>query len=328
MPLSSSISPFAQGSRLSSLLAEPSLTASVAMAGVRQATVTHQSARFFRWQALPSEIKLHVLRHLLPEVRYDPATSCLAQYSNEQFRSAASLLRVDRDTFNSLAPTAYSQRTIVFRDPTLFADQLLRHCSTVFRANLRYLILHLQSDEQLPCFTDQMDKMFNVLSAFTELQNTLWCFTIRYKLVYACDIYTRGLGSKPLSSDDLSSDEVSWARDRWHVIDNRSDDDHDGAIERFRRRFNPGGLEVERCFEYIPYPDTQYDPHPVWPTTGQEGGIYLTYRKRSHLPFPSSSLSRLQVLADIECDGNCPLMRAPSPLLRPSAGHRHVIYRC
>lgn len=303
------------------------------MAGVREATVLHQSAGFFQWQALPSEIKLHVLRHLLPEVRYDPATSCLAQYSNEQFRSAASLLRVDRDTFNSLAPTAYSQRTIVFRNPTLFADQLLRHCSAVFRANLRYLILHLQSDEQLPCFADQMDKMFNVLSAFTELQNTLWCFTIRYKLVYACDIYTRGLGSKPLSSDDLSSDdlssdEVSWARDRWHVIDNRSDDDHDGAMERFRRRFNPGGFEVERCFEYVPYPDTQYDPSPVFPTTGQEGGIYLTYRKRSHLPFSGSSLSRLQVLADIECDGNCPLMRAPSPLLRPSAGHRHVIYRC
>ena len=98
----------------------------------------------------PQRNQTHVLRHLLPEVRYDAATSCLAEDSNEQFRSVASLLRVDRETFNTLAPTAYSQRTIVFRNPTLSADQLLRHCSTVCRANLRYLILHLHSDEPVP----------------------------------------------------------------------------------------------------------------------------------------------------------------------------------
>ena len=146
------------------------------MPSTRRFRALQRSVDHFAWHALPRELKLHVLRHLLPECEYDETISRSTKDSRKQPQSVTSLLCIDRETFNTLAPTAYSQRIVVFCNPLHLANGLLDRCSAAFLTNLRYLIFHLEYPSQDT--EAQLEKMLKVLSVSQELRSTLHCLTI------------------------------------------------------------------------------------------------------------------------------------------------------
>ena len=273
------------------------------MLSTRRSRALQRSVDHFPWHALPRELKLHVLRHLLPECEYDETVSRSTKDSRKQLQSVTSLLCIDRETFNTLAPTAYSQRIVVFCNPLHLANGLLDRCSAAFLTNLRYLIFHLEYPSQDT--EAHLEKMLKVLSVSQELRSTLHCLTILYKFPFQTS-YTRSICQTGLiENDDLLSKEMQrhllvyteaaahapteggWdvskrfacldamyttCGDRWDAIDRQSGE----VFRRFLRRFRPRAFSIERRLEFTPH------QHNGTPDMGLVGAIYLTYRKQSH----------------------------------------------
>ena len=230
-------------------------TRSNTMPSTRRSRALYQSNDYFPWHALPSELKLHVLQQLLPKFEYDPDTFGLTEDASKQMRSVTSLLCLDRETFNTLTPTAYSQRIVDFGDPVQLANELLNCCSTAYLTNLRYLIFRPGHNGHTRDLTHALNEMLRMLSVFKELRKTLHCFTIRH--FYSYDDY------------QMSSVNAAWAHRRWVL----SEKWIGGGCEIFQRRFRPKAFKVEKRFEVMPISDD--------PASGTAEVVSLIYRRDS-----------------------------------------------